>query len=29
MEFDGLGTLIATLLAVSFGQLPPWYLFWG
>ncbi len=29
MEFDGLGTLIVILLAVSFGQLPPWYLFLG
>lgn len=26
MEFDGLGTLIVILLAVSFGQLPWWYL---
>ena len=29
MEFDGLGTLIVILLAVSFGQLPPWYLLLG
>lgn len=26
MEFDGLGTLVVILLAVSFGQLPWWYL---
>lgn len=26
MEFDGLGTLVVILLAVSFGQLPAWYL---
>lgn len=26
MEFDGLGTLVVSLLAVSFGQLPVWYL---
>ena len=26
MEFDGLGTLVVILLAVSFGQLPIWYL---
>ncbi|CUS05115.2 putative phosphatidyltransferase [Candidatus Promineifilum breve] len=25
MEFDGLGTLVVILLAVSFGQLPWWY----
>lgn len=29
MEFDGLGTLVVILLAVSFGQLPWWYLFLG
>ena len=29
MEFDGLGTMIVILLAVSFGQLPPWYLLLG
>lgn len=29
MEFDGLGTLVVILLAVSFGQLPPWYLLLG
>ncbi len=26
MEFDGLGTLVVILLAISFGQLPWWYL---
>ncbi len=26
MEFDGLGLVIVTLLAVWYGQLPPWYL---
>ena len=29
IEFDGLGTLVVILLAVSFGQLPPWYLLLG
>ncbi|MEM7111452.1 MAG: CDP-alcohol phosphatidyltransferase family protein [Chloroflexota bacterium] len=29
MEFDGLGMVIVTLLAVSFGQLPAWYLLLG
>jgi CDP-diacylglycerol--glycerol-3-phosphate 3-phosphatidyltransferase len=29
MEFDGLGTLVVILLAVSFGQLPSWYLLLG
>ena len=29
MEFDGLGTLVVILLAVSFGQLPRWYLALG
>lgn len=29
IEFDGLGTLIVILLAVSFGQLPLWYLALG
>lgn len=29
MEFDGLGTLVVILLAVSFGQLPWWYLALG
>ena len=29
MEFDGLGTLVVVLLAVTFGQLPPWYLLLG
>lgn len=29
MEFDGLGTLVVVLLAVSFGQLPVWYLLLG
>jgi CDP-diacylglycerol--glycerol-3-phosphate 3-phosphatidyltransferase len=29
IEFDGLGTLVVILLAVSFGQLPPWYLALG
>lgn len=29
MEFDGLGTLVVILLAVSFGQLPVWYLVIG
>lgn len=29
MEYDGLGTLIVILLAVSFGQLPVWYLALG
>jgi len=29
MEFDGLGTLIVILLAVSFGQLPVWYVALG
>jgi CDP-diacylglycerol--glycerol-3-phosphate 3-phosphatidyltransferase len=29
MEFDGLGTLVVILLAVSFGQLPWWYLTLG
>lgn len=29
MEFDGLGTLVVILLAVSFGQLPNWYLALG
>lgn len=29
MEFDGMGLLIVTLLAVSFGQLPWWYLLLG
>ena len=26
IEFDGLGVAVVTLLAVSFGQLPPWFL---
>lgn len=26
MEFDGLGTIVVILLAISFGQLPWWYL---
>ncbi len=29
VEFDGLGTLVVILLAVSFGQLPWWYLALG
>jgi CDP-diacylglycerol--glycerol-3-phosphate 3-phosphatidyltransferase len=29
MEFDGLGTIIVILLAISFGQLPWWYLIIG
>lgn len=29
IEFDGLGTLVVILLAVSFGQLPLWYLALG
>lgn len=29
MEFDGLGTLVVIMLAVSFGQLPWWYLALG
>jgi CDP-diacylglycerol---glycerol-3-phosphate 3-phosphatidyltransferase len=29
VEFDGLGTLVVILLAVSFGQLPVWYLALG
>ena len=29
MEYDGLGTLVVILLAVSFGQLPVWYLALG
>jgi CDP-diacylglycerol--glycerol-3-phosphate 3-phosphatidyltransferase len=29
MEFDGLGLLIVSLLAVWYGQLPPWYLIIG
>jgi CDP-diacylglycerol--glycerol-3-phosphate 3-phosphatidyltransferase len=29
VEFDGLGTLVVVLLAVSFGQLPVWYLALG
>ncbi len=29
IEFDGLGTLVVILLAVSFGQLPRWYLALG
>jgi CDP-diacylglycerol--glycerol-3-phosphate 3-phosphatidyltransferase len=29
MEFDGLGTLVVALLAISFGQLPWWYLALG
>ncbi len=29
IEFDGLGTLVVILLAVSFGQLPVWYLALG
>jgi CDP-diacylglycerol--glycerol-3-phosphate 3-phosphatidyltransferase len=29
MEFDGLGTLVVILLAISFGQLPWWYLALG
>jgi CDP-diacylglycerol--glycerol-3-phosphate 3-phosphatidyltransferase len=29
MNFDGLGVLVVTLLAVSYGQLPGWYLIIG
>ena len=29
MEFDGLGMLIVILLAIQYGQLPPWYLILG
>lgn len=29
MEFDGLGTIVVILLAISFGQLPWWYLALG
>ncbi|MEZ4516697.1 MAG: CDP-alcohol phosphatidyltransferase family protein [Chloroflexota bacterium] len=29
IEFDGLGTLVVILLAISFGQLPWWYLIIG
>lgn len=29
MEFDGLGTIVVILLAISFGQLPWWYLIIG
>lgn len=29
IEYDGLGTLVVILLAISFGQLPWWYLFLG
>jgi CDP-diacylglycerol--glycerol-3-phosphate 3-phosphatidyltransferase len=29
IEFDGLGTLVVILLAISFGQLPPWYVVLG
>lgn len=29
IEFDSLGTLVVILLAISFGQLPPWYLALG
>jgi CDP-diacylglycerol--glycerol-3-phosphate 3-phosphatidyltransferase len=29
IEFDALGTLVVILLAISFGQLPPWYLALG
>lgn len=29
MEFDGLGMLVVSLLAVWYGQLPPWYLALG